>query len=773
MPNERYFYNGREVFSNDGGKTFQINGGQYVQPGNKNLVKADKVGRNAYKVGNDWFRMGTGKKVVFTNNAGVQENVRKWSDFLANKPTEQTTQGITPQNTTSKANPETPKRYNNQTRRPQPRKIINNTTNSQNDTQMNPNYIPGNGQFKVAPGTITTRENQFIFTNPNGVETTVTKEWFPRKTNYSPDLQMNYNRKYVRSQRDNYRDVDSYYDYITNNPTSNDAVLWNRVLGQLDNEDAKRQAFNNIMSTYGIKGNLGRRDSGRLANVLNTIKGIATDDNIRNSYLDSYQGAMEKAASENENIQRIFNRNNSTPWLATPTYIPTNYTDLSSALSSANLFSRFKKGGRLISRNPVKQFLQRGGRFSIIRTGHKPISFNTRAEAEAYRKKHNIVGQIHEQGQEQRESRVLRADNTKSGHTKYGRQQEEAQYNNLSFKQAYNKARNQGKEAFGYKGKVYSTDLGDKATNKNMTRMKNLYGNYLGYQKDPKLQNKQSRAGREAQNRRLNVDDSYKQISEKKQQENQQRQARSESAAKIAQNFTADKLVDALSPWSVALNTAGQGIAALNGEDYNGHLYRTVFNPLGIAQDFVDNNYKGLAERGLDAVGWFGGRPLGKAIDWAGTRFAPRIASISGKSAYLGKRATEPIVTESGEIIGRQPWKGAVNAISGEVIPKGGMATGRNVTAYGTRSVQRAANEGVLEPLAINGGMNNATRYGNAAWRNNNSGLTYVFRNTDGAGNLVRNSYDVAIDNAVKGASPFVATSVPLLRMTGKELLDQ
>lgn len=359
MPNERYFYNGKEVFSNDGGKTFQINGG-YVQQGmNNNLVKADKVGRNVYKVGNDWFRIGTGKKVVFKNNARVPQNTKKWSDFLANdfltnKPTGQTTQKITPeeQNTLSETKPEVPKRYNNQNRRHQPRKIRNNTTNSQNDIQMSSSYIPGNGQFKVAPGTITTRENQFIYTNPNGVETTVTKEWFPRKTNYSPDLQMNYNRRYVRSQRDNYRDVDSYYDYITNNPTSNDAVLWNRVLGQLDTEDAKRQAFNNIMSAYGIKGNLGRRDSGRLANVLNTIKGIATDDNVRNSYLDSYKGVMEKVAGENENIQRIFNRNNSTPWLTTPKYIPTNYTDL----SSANVFSRFRKGGRLISRNPIKQF---------------------------------------------------------------------------------------------------------------------------------------------------------------------------------------------------------------------------------------------------------------------------------------------------------------------------------------------------------------------------------------------------------------------------------
>jgi hypothetical protein len=74
----------------------------------------------------------------------------------------------------------------------------------------------------------------------------------------------------------------------------------------------------------------------------------------------------------------------------------------------------------------------------------------------------------------------LKADNSNSKSTAYRRQHEEGQYNSLTFKQAYNKARSLGKEAFGYKGKVYSTDLTN-PSDRNMTAMKKMYGNYLGF----------------------------------------------------------------------------------------------------------------------------------------------------------------------------------------------------------------------------------------------------------------------------------------------------
>jgi len=43
------------------------------------------------------------------------------------------------------------------------------------------------------------------------------------------------------------------------------------------------------MSQYGISGNLGRRDSGRLANLLNDLNLIGTEGSeARNSFIDSY-----------------------------------------------------------------------------------------------------------------------------------------------------------------------------------------------------------------------------------------------------------------------------------------------------------------------------------------------------------------------------------------------------------------------------------------------------------------------------------------------------
>lgn len=788
----RWFYNGKEVFSNDGGKTYIIDEkGNYVQPNmNKALVEADKVGRNAYKVGNTWYRIGSNKKLVFTNNSKTQrsQNINQQTPlpngaYNNDSPKSQTFREAF--NTARNSGQETFKWGNN----------TFNTRNKgeegfifQNGKWVNPNTVIENSRQSLVDRINSTSGTDELVSNTSpeisytlgykepgapgstftssGITTTSPQEATSYlKTPTSPvDTGFNnmstFTRNNIRNYRNvpnGFRNVQQYWNWISDarNQNDNQYKLWQNILQSIDGEEAKKQAFEEIMSQAGIKDNFGRRDSRRIADLLNTFRQIGINgSNERNAFIKAYEPAFMNGYNEQ---QQIYN----------------------------NYMTQFKIGGQLVSRNPVQRFKELytfkqggnliprfngGNKFFITQRGKSAVGFNTRAEAEAYRKKHKIVGQIYERGQEQKESRVLRADNTKSGHTKYGRQQEESQYNNLSFKQAYNKARSQGKEAFGYKGKVYSTDLGDKATNKNMTRMKNLYGNYLGYQKDPKLQNKQSRAGREAQNKRLNVDDSYKQTSKEGQERKVRRQALIDSASKISQNFTADKLVDALTPMSVIGNTIGQGVAALNGENYNGHLYRSGFNPMGYAQDMMDGNALGVAERGLDAWGWFGAPGLSKAVDWAGTRFAPRISSISSKSAYLGKKATEPIITESGEIIGRQPWKGAVNAISGEAIPKGSMATGKNVTSYGTRSVQRAANEGILEPLAINSGMNNATRFGNAAWRNNNTGLTYVFRNTDGAGNLIRNSYDVAVDNAVAGAPGFATVSIPTVRITNAEL---
>lgn len=52
------------------------------------------------------------------------------------------------------------------------------------------------------------------------------------------------------------------------------------------------------MNTFGIRGNLGRRDSGRLANVLNTLSGIGTNGSaIQKSFINSYDNTRNALES--------------------------------------------------------------------------------------------------------------------------------------------------------------------------------------------------------------------------------------------------------------------------------------------------------------------------------------------------------------------------------------------------------------------------------------------------------------------------------------------
>ena len=54
-----------------------------------------------------------------------------------------------------------------------------------------------------------------------------------------------------------------------------------------------REVFDEVMSKYGISGNLGRRDSGRLANILNTLNEIGTNGSeARKAFINSYNTAF-------------------------------------------------------------------------------------------------------------------------------------------------------------------------------------------------------------------------------------------------------------------------------------------------------------------------------------------------------------------------------------------------------------------------------------------------------------------------------------------------
>lgn len=164
-----------------------------------------------------------------------------------------------------------------------------------------------------------------------------------------------FNRGNIRANRGiNYSNRDQYWNYINSNPNSPDAQLWNNVLGGLTN-DQKLQAFNQIMDQYGIRGNLGRRDSGRLANLLNDLNLVGTSgSDARNSFLDSYRRNNRDIVNRTGNDGTIYSsakiknikvnpENNFNTDYTQP--IKYNFSTPSLKLSSLKLF---KKGGKNI-----------------------------------------------------------------------------------------------------------------------------------------------------------------------------------------------------------------------------------------------------------------------------------------------------------------------------------------------------------------------------------------------------------------------------------------
>lgn len=121
--------------------------------------------------------------------------------------------------------------------------------------------------------------------------------------------------------------------------------------------------------------------------------------------------------------------------------------------------------------------------------------------------------------------------------------------------------------------------------------------------------------------------------------------------------------------------------------------------------------------RGIDAYATLGAPGLAEGIDYLGTRFAPKIGSISAKSRYIPKRAN----TASGEL---SAWnQNALRTWSGEPAK-----------SFGRRSMERATNEGVKIP-----GM----RWGNNAAQSVGTGTTYTY-------NATTHPYDIMIDRAMQ-----------------------
>ena len=228
-----------------------------------------------------------------------------------------------------------------------------------------------------------------------------------------------------------------------------------------------------------------------------------------------------------------------------------------------------------------------------------------------------------------------------------------------------------------------------------------IYGNNLGWTNDKNFNNKKSIEARK------NFRNKVITTKEKKSE-----QPKSNGMGEIAKNFSAAKFVDTILPTNAIGNFIGMGINALTGNQYVPETYVSGFNPFGYAEDLANGNVKNLALRGLDTYTSLGMPGAANAIDKVGTKVAPRI--VAERFKYIPKGGTEAVVDEAGNIVGRRlnNWNWWSLTRGPRVKPpKGGFAhtaMGDNTVQYGTRSVQRAVNEGTLSELP------SAARYANS-----------------------------------------------------------
>ena len=390
------------------------------------------------------------------------------------------------------------------------------------------------------------------------------------------------------------------------------------------------------------------------------------------------------------------------------------------------------------------------GRFRVVdQTSGKELRFDSRDEAKRYQMSATKQGTRVLYDDKKEGYGVLKVDRTKEKSTEWARNQRETN-NNKSRAEAYKAARERGDRWFAYDGKVYSSDLKN-YKNDNLTEMKAIYGNDLGWGKDPKYNTKSSAQARNAQNKEIKAQNSNRNANY---QGKTNKQASAEADKKVAQTWNEEDFVDSLSPF-MALNGVNYLASKAMGEDFHPTIYHSGFNPaLGMA-NLMRGEWNKVGERALNAASIFGGPWIGRGVKWLGTRMAPEIANLGSKSAYLSQRATVPVANGTGRTLNKM----AERAISGNFTSP--------TTTYGRYSLQKAADKGLLDQFATNGGFNNAVRWGNTAVRNNNTGTTYIFRNT------VAHPYDAAVEAGSKVIPWVTSFGLPAASTTLHNLTEE
>lgn len=424
-------------------------------------------------------------------------------------------------------------------------------------------------------------------------------------------------------------------------------------------------------------------------------------------------------------------------------------------LPSRNVIERFKQGRKInlleeggISKKrttPRKRFVLAASDNSFSR------EFDTEEEAKAYRKTHKIVGVIRDQknasnGSVIKSSRVQGKD---AEITAYDRQQAE-KYNNLSMKEAYKAAQNSGNKYFAYKGKVYKTDL--KNGKDNMTEMMKMYGNSLGWDKDPKLNTKKSMEAREQYRKSV---DAKKGNRNANYQGKTNKQASAEADKKVAQTWNEEDFVDTLLPATAIGNGINYLASTAMGENYHPEVFHSGLNPAVGMANLMRGEWNKVGERALNAASVFGGPWIGRGVKWLGTRMAPEIANLGSKSTYLSQKATIPVANGTGRTLNKM----AERAVTGNFTSP--------TTTYGRYSLQKAADKGLLNQFATNGGFNNAVRWGDRLVRNNNTGTGYIFRSG------TTHPYDIAVDAGTKVIPWVTSLGTPAVSTTLHNMTEE
>ena len=366
------------------------------------------------------------------------------------------------------------------------------------------------------------------------------------------------------------------------------------------------------------------------------------------------------------------------------------------------------------------------------------------------------------------------------------------QYNTAykTFKEAYNAARKRGDEAFDFKGKVYyafdenERNAGSSSgiRNYNLDDMQRRYGAFLGYKDDPNFKSKSHHnVGHEKINQGFGSRTKFEEDPTKKRQyENLE----AEKGVPTASDFLQLGINGVTAP-IVALNDAawntgkslyngitGQGwvnpiTETLNNtRDYIGNTTRgfgVSLNPFNYGQiaqktNSTDANTRASGYRDALATGVDGAllavsqvmpsltEKVGTKVDQFMTSHAPQI-TFGPKSAYVTKAGTVPSLAEGAE---RELAKPLYNRLFGSF-------TGRVPIQYGSRSVQRAIQEGATSAVnkTIRGPWSAAvesptTGANIAQWAtgalSSPAGTTYLWR---GAPKV---AYDIASDNLVSAA---------------------